>query len=702
MTIKLKEIRFSSKTVPLALVVLCLISFAPLIAFLGFYWDDWPSVWFLHFWGPTIFPDAFAIDRPLQGWLFILTTSLVGESILAWQVFGILTRLASGLALWWVLRLVWPGKTFQTAGVAILFLLYPGFAQQYIPFTYSHMFIVMTGYFTSLAIMILAYRKPRWYWPFTALSIGISLLCMFTLEYFLGLELLRPAILWLISEGDNLSVRQRLRKVVRHWAPYLAVLGFFTIWRYLNETPRAEVIIFDNLRENPAGTLSDLAKTILQDLVEVSALAWGNTLDFSALKDTKNFVVVLYGGVALSVAVLTTLFLARLKPDAADRQVNKSQADAAPPTRLSTTPKESRRWAIQAIGLGAFALLAAGWPFWVTNLHIELFFPWDRFTLSMMLGTSLLLVGLIDLIGQKLLVKAVLIGVAAGLAAGLQIRIAMDYRQDWTVQRDFFRQLTWRVPGLEPGTLLLTPEMPFRFVTDNSLTAPVNWIYAPQAWTSQQPPSRQMPFLLANVDARLEMSLPNLETGTPVDFPYRATYFKGSTDQALTLYYDPPRCLKVFDPAIDTLWPNKPDYLDQAIQLSRPELILTEADPPAQLPLAIFGSEPEHNWCYYFEKAELARQRGAWEEVVRLGDQALALDKKFTKETVPELIPFIEGYARAGQWNKAVKLSLQAYKVQEKTKYILCLLWRNIQEITPASPEGQAAIEQVLDELQCK
>jgi hypothetical protein len=698
----LKEIRFSSKTVPVALAVLCLISFAPLIAFLGFYWDDWPSVWFLHFWGPTIFPDAFAIDRPLQGWLFVLTTSLVGESILAWQVFGILTRLASSLALWWVLRLVWPGKTFQTAAVAILFLLYPGFAQQYIPFTYSHMFIVMTGFFISLGIMILAYRKPPRYWPLTALSVGISLLCMFTLEYFLGLELLRPAILWLISEGQNLSARQRLGKVARQWAPYLAVLGFFAIWRYLNETPRAEVILFDNLRMNPLGTLSDLAKTILQDLVEVSALAWGKTLGFSTLKDTKSFVVVLYGGVALSVAVLTTLLLSRLKPEATDRPEIASKAEGAPPTPPGATRKESRPWALQAIGLGAYALLAAGWPFWVTNLHIELYFPWDRFTLSMMLGTSLLLVGLIDLIGRRLLVKAVLIGLAAGLAAGLQIRIAMDYRQDWTVQREFFWQLTWRVPGLEPGTLLLTPEMPFRFVTDNSLTAPVNWIYAPQTWTTQRPPSRQMPFLLANVDARLEMALPDLEQGTPVEVPYRATYFKGSTSQALTIYYDPPRCLKVFDPAIDYLWPNKPDYLDQAIRLSRPELILTEADPTAQLPPEIFGSEPKHNWCYYFEKAELARQRGAWEEAARLGDQALALDKNFTKETAPELIPFIEGYARAGQWSKAVKLSLQAYKVQEKTQYILCLLWRNIQETTPPSSTEQAAVEQVQNELQCK
>jgi hypothetical protein len=278
----------------------------------------------------------------------------------------------------------------------------------------------------------------------------------------------------------------------------------------------------------------------------------------------------------------------------------------------------------------------------------------------------------------------------------MQIRIAMDYRQDWTVQRDFFWQLVWRIPGLEPGTLLLTPEMPFRFVTDNSLTAPINWIYAPKNT------SRQMPFILANVDARLDTWLSSLDEGTEIDSPYRATFFKGSTSQALLIYYAPPRCLKVFDPAIDYLWPNKPNYLDQALQLSRPELILTEANPPAWLPPALFGSEPDPDWCTYFEKAELARQKHDWETVVQLGDQALALEKKFSKETAPELIPFIEGYAHTGQWDKAVKLSRQANKVQEKTTPILCLLWQNIQVSTEATSEQQAAVDEIQSSLKCE
>ena len=64
-----------------------------------------------------VFPQAFAADRPVQGWLFVLTTSLVGESLLAWQVFGILTRWLSGLALGWLLVSLWPER--KTAGAVV-------------------------------------------------------------------------------------------------------------------------------------------------------------------------------------------------------------------------------------------------------------------------------------------------------------------------------------------------------------------------------------------------------------------------------------------------------------------------------------------------------------------------------------------------------------------------------------------------------
>jgi len=79
--------------------------------------------------------------------------------------------------------------------------------------------------------------------------------------------------------------------------------------------------------------------------------------------------------------------------------------------------------------------------------------------------------------------------------------------------------------------------------------------------------------------------------------------------------------------------------------------------PEAQLPQVIFGKELDHTWCYYYEKAELARQQGDWALVAQLGDEAQRLS--YVPEESLEWIPFIEGYLRSGDIEKAEEISDQ-------------------------------------------
>jgi len=141
---------FRPRSVPFALLVYCLISFGILIPWLGFYWDDWPSIYYLHVFGPKGFIEAFSVDRPTLGWLFMLTSAVFGQSTLAWQLFGLATRWLSSLALWWTLRELWPQHPRQAAWTAFLFVAYPGFMQQYIAVTYSHTWLVLALFFVSL------------------------------------------------------------------------------------------------------------------------------------------------------------------------------------------------------------------------------------------------------------------------------------------------------------------------------------------------------------------------------------------------------------------------------------------------------------------------------------------------------------------------------------------------------------------------
>ena len=120
--------------------------------------------------------------------------------------------------------------------------------------------------------------------------------------------------------------------------------------------------------------------------------------------------------------------------------------------------------------------------------------------------------------------------------------------------------------------------------------------------------------------------------------------------------------------------------------ISDPGLIVNE--PRAKMP-AVYGPEPEHGFCYYFQKADLARQFGDWDSVVKYGEIALSLsDHPYDPA---EQFVFIEGYAHAGEWQRAVALSKKAYEVSQDTMgRMLCRLWRRIEAETGSSLESDA------------
>jgi len=566
------------------------------------------------------------------------------------------------------------------------------------------MFIVQAMFFVSLGLMLWAIRKNTvdanagWYWMMTIFSILVAVLSWFSLEYFTGLELLRPIFLWLAILGETTNQRNFrdilsfIPRVLRLWLPYAIAGILFLIWRLLNATPRAEVQIFDKLIDQPSNTILELVRTIFQDIYESTVQAWGLTISYLNITGLKQSVILAYLGIVLVTIVLTILFLTYLHRDS--------------PDQTSQNKGQQTRWALTLIGIGCYSLLIAGWPIWATDLYLELRFPWDRFTLVMMFGASILFVGILELLIRPRLPKIIILGLAVGLASGAQFHYAMQYRQEWSLEKAFFQQLVWRVPGIQPGTLLLISDLPFRFVTDNSLTAPLNWIYAPQ-WAIPDEDStydrgyREMPYLLYDLTSRLGNRIPTLEQGVAVHEDYRASRFDGSTSQAMVLSFIPPRCLKIIDPITDAKLPNKPDLIKAAMHLSRPGLILTDNPHPAELPINIFGPEPNPDWCYYFEKAELAVQRKDWNQVVKLANDALELNYPLSKENSYELVPFIQGFAHTGKWDEAVRLSLQANHLSDKMQYLLCEVWYRIQEDTIQDSEQQATVSKMKSKFSC-
>lgn len=661
-----------SWTLPLVLFLLNLVSFGSLLSWLGFYWDDWPSIWFLHFLGPQGFVRVFAEDRPFLGGLFWLTTSLLGEEPWRWQAFALLMHWGSSLALWWCLRLLWPDHPREADWTAILFTLYPGFSQQFIAVTYSHVFLVSGLFLFSLGSMLQAVQQNQRFWLWYPASWLTAVYSLFTVEYFFGLELLRPFFLWLALSRES-RLKLRLKRILAVWLPYLGGLIAFLSWRILlHPSPRGELQIFSDISRSPVNNLIELLVTIVEDVFQAGLLAWLQTANPLKLSGFGLLTSLLYVGVVLVTGIAAVIWLN-----------HKSAANPAP-----------RDWLRQAAPLGVLALLLAGWPFWSTDLPVELRFPWDRFTLAFMLGSALIVTSLIVMIPRRL-PQVLVFGALIGLAVGQHFYTANLYRREWQTQKNFFWQLAWRAPNIEPGTLLITSELPFVHYSDNSLTAPLNWAYFPTAL------GRPMPYLLYDLESRLGQALPELKAGQTVRQDYRATQFIGNTSQALVLYYQPPACVKILDPIHDASLPQKPRYIAEAISLSRPGLITASPGGATQALQEILGPEPRHSWCYFFEKAELARQMGDWPQVAAMADQALALNQRLYEVNAPEFLPFIEGYAHVGRWEEARKLTLESYRLFSRMERGLCDTWERLLQQTAPGPERQDAIIKLARTLSC-
>jgi len=658
---------------PITLAVVCLAAYAPGITSMGFFWDDWVMNWIAQNLGSPGLATYFSTNRPVWGLLYQLTTPIMGGSPLGWQILAILARLLTGLGAWALVRQVWPKHQPAALWVGLLFVIYPGFTQQHIALLYTHFFLVISFFLFSLTCTVAALRHPRRFWLLTVLGMLLSLANLLMMEYFFLLDLLRPALIWLVVTEEERGWRKRMIKTLMIWLPYLGIFLAAAIWRaflfpYTQENYK--LLFVEQLKTQPVQALLNLAGKALSQIWTATGLAWAqviyrpNSITTASVGGNLRFVLLL----GLVLAGVLVVLLAQRRAGAASPAVS--------------------RWGWQALIVGGAALLLAGWPFWLTDVPFSLDFAYDRFTLPFILGTSLVIAGILDLVPLWYPSKAAILALLVSLATGWQVEAASKYTSDWQQQTSFFQQLAWRAPALKPGTIVLSNEMPIH-PTDNSLTAPLNWMYAPGD------PGPSLPYLMIYPTIRLgSATLPALSKGQPVNKDYLVAQFSGSTNQAIAVYAAPPACLRFLvvsdgnDPSLPALTKSmavlsNPAWVSSASAIGSTASPMTGIFPPAQT-----GS-----WCEYYEKADLARSLGQWDEVGRIAAQAGDLVQKAIAPT--ELFPFIEGYAALGNWAQAVTLSQAVVTANPILQGPVCSLWTKIDKALPVSPDKSASLKSV-------
>ncbi len=648
---------------PVLILILTILGYGLLLPYTGFYWDDWPFAWIAKFLGSADFVPGFAQFRPFLGPIFYFTTSLIPPTPLYWQIFALVIRFAMGIATWWMCRQIWPERNRLVISVALFITIFPGYSQHWVAYTHINQELIpFLFYLLSFGYTFKSLRAEH---PLTYILIALLLqICgIFPTEYFFGLEGLRALFLFMNAQG---TVFSRARATLKTWWPYLLIWILNAVWLiyYYRFGPYDS---YEVTSGNEITTLK-LLPEIIDTLWKVCFYIWGQVLVLISANITAPSSLLTLALIAMTFALLFFY------------------------SPFDKEKSEGRSFSLSLMGIGLISILLGRLPSLAAELPLRLQSSYDRFMISMMIGGSLFLIGFIELIFQNPRYRNYALTIVIALGVGQQFFNANIFRRDWEQQGNIYWQLAWRIPAMKPNTVLLTNQMPIDYETDLSFTAPINWIYAPDF----VPPN--LPYALLYTEKRFGGStLPSFEPNTPVHIPYRTVDFNGSTSQAIVIYMPINGCLRVLDPARgDTeIYSKLPEVLTNAIPLSSSAQIITDPVTVAEPPFSF--TEPEHTWCYYFTKAELAYQKNDLTKVISLYEEAEALG--YAAEDKNEILIFIEAYARTNEMKTAEMLSNQLITGDAKMRRGVCVAWKQIQA---HSPDGSAEqIMQIMSELKC-
>jgi hypothetical protein len=346
-----------------------------------------------------------------------------------------------------------------------------------------------------------------------------------------------------------------------------------------------------------------------------------------------------------------------------------------------------------AVSIGIMGIVLGRIPSFAAWLPLALQSGYDRFTISMMLGASLFVTGIVEWLIRDRRIKQSIFALLIALSVGQQFYNANSFRRDWAKQQQLFWQLAWRIPAMKPGTALFTHELPLDSETDLSVSAALNWMYAPEYTRSD------LPYAMFYTEKRVGgPSMPSLMPDTDITMGLRRVSFHGTTSHVIVIYMPKDGCLRVLDPRLGdgSTYARQSRYLVDAIPLSNPDLILTNGSHSAQLP---FLHEPEHTWCYYYAKSELARQSGDWQQVVNLYQKATSLGYESTDPF--EALVFIEAYAMTNELDVAQRMSEDALVSDKGVRRGLCEVWKRVQASGQGGGEPEMGTNQMLSRFEC-
>jgi hypothetical protein len=512
--------------------------------------------------------------------------------------------------------------------MALLFAIYPGFLSQPNAIDYQSHIIALALALFSLALTVKAFYTPDL--PKRMSILGLSALCGWAylglMEYYIGFELIRLLLVLLLTLRGNEDRWARWKKMVPYWLLAAFVPGLFIFWRvFLFTGDRKATDAGSQLSPflaSPAQTILHWLFGLFNDMWDVLINAW--SIPLTQLLPKLSLFQILTGLGLGSLAVLGFLML------------------------IKRSVQDNTDWRVETLWLGISAVVAGLIPVILANREVS--FPeFSRYTLISSTGAVMTITALIFWLSSDALRKSLL---------SILILVAMltHYSNSVKAAREtesldsFWWQAAWRIPQLEPHATLVAHYPVVNIEEDYFVWGPANLIYYPEKLVEGdiQP---EVYAIVPNSDA-----VQKVVAREPQVYDNRRTIITYANYRNILILTQPGlnSCVQVMDGSQPELSTHETQNFITMAPYSEIDHILPEAESHMP-PSIVFGSEPPHGWCFYYEKASLARQREEWDRVIAIGKEAFG--KGLEPKDLIEWMPFLQAYAIQADVNRLTELA---------------------------------------------
>ncbi len=620
------------------IIILSLLCWGRLIGLEGVWQDDWAWVW--HYSGSSSLSEFLKpfenMGHIVVGYidyvLVMMLDVLSGKAPGIWHTAMFLVHTLNALVLYYIVKLICNNNsTLPALCIAALYLVSPAVNNLYLMVQISYELLVLL-YLLSLLFTILAFVWNRFRFFFYLLSLVFAALSMAGLESFIALEFSRPFLIgYLLRQGRSKNLVFRFKTVLVCSAPFLFIALILVIKR-LNFVPAGGYAGYNELHPFGLEGILETLRLLYLSLSHMFIKSWYGGMKFIDDLSTVSIAIIL-----IAIVLYTGLL-----------RYGMSKGGS-----MSWTDNIDRKTLWFLAFYGIIILLFGILPYNAVGKYPQYGLDSRHATIAK-IGYPVFIVSLLFLLsGYNETIRKVLpIIFGAVFFAGLvSSHGTIDAAGDnWKHQRSIWWQFMWRAPDIKPNTFMIV-DMPWPESPGSGsyvLPSELNLAYAK---------SRDRNEIYSHYAYELQNAFRTDETN------YRGIYNKDivkfRTYRGLARIF--PKNLIAASYQDGYLYinneitrPANSSWSDVKFMLSNvaEDRIIYEI-PESEFPYRwILGPEPEHDWRYYYQKANALSGRNNYHGVVRLFDEAQKAGYDLSNILPQNLMPFIKAFYLTGEFNK--------------------------------------------------